>query len=80
MDFISLAGKSLLPPKSPINKSSLESSHVLMTPHHITKYLLVEEKSEFKTVDTRRSMSETLNLNEHNNEFGLCEISHQGIP
>ena len=50
----------------------------MMTPHHISLYLLVEEMNECITVDTRRSMSETHALPEYHDESGLYEIRLKG--
>jgi hypothetical protein len=50
----------------------------MMTPHHITLYLLIEEMNECITVDTRRSMSETHALPEYHDESGLYEIRLKG--
>jgi hypothetical protein len=61
-----------------IQKSSPPSSHVLMTPHHISLYLLIEEINECITVDTRRSMSETHGLNEYSDGTGRYEIRLKG--
>jgi hypothetical protein len=49
----------------------------MMTPHHITLYLLIEEMNEC-IKDTRRSMSETHALPEYHDEFGLYEIRLKG--
>ena len=50
----------------------------MMTPHHIFLYPLVEEKNEYITVDTRRSMSEKHALPEYHDESGLYEIRIKG--
>jgi len=50
----------------------------MMTPHHITLYLLIEEINECITVDTRCSLSETHALPEYHEESGLYEIRLKG--
>jgi hypothetical protein len=50
----------------------------MMTPHHITLYLLIVEINECKTVDTRRSMSEKHASNGDQYEPGLYEIRIKG--
>jgi hypothetical protein len=50
----------------------------MMTPHHIYRYLLIEEINKCKTVKTRRTMSETNILTDHFDESGLYEIRLKG--
>jgi hypothetical protein len=50
----------------------------MMTPHHLTLYLLIEEMNECITVDTRRSMSEPHAVPEYHDESGLYEIRLKG--
>jgi hypothetical protein len=50
----------------------------MMTAHHITLYLLIEEMKECITVDTRRTMRETHALPEYHNESDLYEIRLKG--
>jgi hypothetical protein len=50
----------------------------MMTPHHITLYLLIGEMNECITVVTRHNMSEPHALPEYHDEFGLCEIRIKG--
>jgi hypothetical protein len=68
----------LIPSQTPIHKSSPASSHVMMTSHHISPYLLIEGINKCITVDTKRSMSESHALTECHGESGLYEIRLKG--
>jgi hypothetical protein len=45
------AGAFYFPHSLPIHESPPQSPHVVMTPHHITGYPLVEEKKECNDVE-----------------------------
>ena len=49
-----------------------------MTTHHIAWYLLIEEKNESKTVNTRSSMSEKHAIPGYFDESGFYEIRLKG--
>ncbi|MCJ7642794.1 MAG: hypothetical protein MUO29_12965, partial [Desulfobacterales bacterium] len=76
----------LFPSQPPDKESPHQSTHVVMTPHHITPYPLLEEENATNYVQvcpgqgkrTRRRMSETLASMEDHYEPQIYEIRLKG--
>jgi hypothetical protein len=50
----------------------------MMTTHHLTCYLLIEEMNECETINTRHTMSETHATPDYYDQSGLYEIRLKG--